>query len=138
MSTYVDAGGAVKEWINSLATLVGPGNPLPLGASLKQREGAASSAYAFLLELPASLWGGEEHPSMRARVSAQLYGPTRQSASDAAMAYAEALMTLMQGARVTLAESGVTLAGADAVDGPQWFPDGEEPRYIVDADFLFA
>jgi hypothetical protein len=138
VSTYVDAGGAVKEWINSLtARLVGAGNPLPLGASLNQREGAASVPYAFLVELPAGLWGGAEHPSMQARISAQVYGPTKKSASDAAMAYAEELMTLVQGARVTLPESGATLAGADNVEGPQWFPDGEEPRYIVEADFLF-
>lgn len=137
MSTYVDAGGAIKEWVNSLSELVGSGHPMPLGASLTQRSGAASVAYAYLVELPATVWGGTEHPSMLARVSAQVYGPTKEAASDAAVAYAEAVMTLMQGRRVTLPTSGVTLAGADNIDGPQWFPDGEEPRYIVDADFLF-
>jgi hypothetical protein len=138
MSTFVDAGGAVKEWVNSLRDLVGAGNPLPLGASLKQREGAASVAYAYLVELPAGLWGGAEHPSMSARVQAQVYGPTKEAASTAAVAYAEAVMTLMQGVRAVLPSSGVVLAGADNIDGPQWFPDGDEPRYIVDADFLIA
>jgi hypothetical protein len=137
VTTYVDAGGAVKEWVNTYPGLAGAGAPIPMGASLKQRDGAASVPYVYLLELPASLWAGAETPSMRARVSAQVYGPTKESASDAAKAYAEALLTLVLGTRTILPGVGATLVGADNVDGPQWFPDGEEPRYIIDADFLF-
>lgn len=138
MSTYLDAGGAAKEWINSLTTtLVGPGNPMPLGASLKHRDGALPSAYGYVVELPASLWGGAEHPSMSARIELQIYGPTKESASDAARAYCEELVRLVTGQRVTL-PSGITIVGADNVEGPQWFPDNDEPRYIVDADLLFG
>ena len=137
MSTYLDAAGAVKEWINSVTGLAGAGGALGIGAVLKNREGAATVPYVFLVELPASLWGGAEHPSMRARLSHQIYGPTRESAAAGATALAEALTILSQGSRVTLPTAGVTLAGADTVDGPQWFPDGEEPRYVLDADYLF-
>jgi hypothetical protein len=136
VTTYVDAGGAVKEWVNSYAGIAGQSRALPLGASLKQREGAANSAYAFLVELTASTWGGHEQPSMQARIQAQIYGPTKEAASTAAVAYAEAVMTLVQGVRFYLPVSSVTLVGADNIDGPQWFPDVDEPRYIVDADFL--
>jgi hypothetical protein len=137
MSTYLDAGGAVKQWVNGLtATLVGAGNPLQLGVSLKQRDGAATVPYGYLVEMPAQLWGGAEHPSMAASIQLQVYGPTKESASDAALAYCEALIPLVTGARVNL-PSGVSILAVDNVQGPQWFPDGDEPRYIVDCDFYF-
>lgn len=139
MTTYLDAAGAVRDWVNSLTgSLVGQGNPLPLGASLKQREGAASVAYGFLFELPGTgQWGGAEHPSMSALLSMQIYGPTRQAASEAAVAYCEALEPLHQGFRA-YSPSGVEIVGVASIDGPSWQPDGDEPRYIVDAMFLFA
>jgi hypothetical protein len=137
VTTYLDAGGAVKEWVNTVSGLTGASNPIPLGASLKQREGAANAAYGYIVELPATTWGGAEHQSLSARIELQIYGPTKEAAATAAVAYCEALMTLVHGQRAILPESGATLVGADNVEGPQWFPDNEEPRYIVDADFLF-
>lgn len=142
MSTYVDAAATVYAWVNGLTgTLVGAGRPLQLGASYKVHSGVATVAYGVIVELPGFLWGGAEHPSMGARVSMQIYGPTKEAASVAATAYAEALLPLLQGVRatVTLASGQVvTIAGVGSVDGPQWIPDGDEPRYVVDADFLFA
>lgn len=139
MTTFIDGLAAVKLWVNSqTATLVGPGNPLPLGAVLKQGgvQGAADSTYGFIFELPASTWGGAENASMRSRISMQIYGPTKESACDGAIAYADAVQSLINGARVTLS-GGVTLLGADDLVGPSWLPDGDEPRYVVDADYLF-
>lgn len=138
MSTYLDAAGAVRDWINSLTTnLVGEGNPLALGASLKQHSGAATVCYGFLLELSSGQWGGSEHPSMSALMSLQVYGPTRQAACDAAVAYAEALEPLHQGFRAST-PGGTAIAGVSGIDGPSWQPDGDSPRYVVDATFLFA
>jgi hypothetical protein len=74
---------------------------------------------------------------MRAVISAQVYGPTRQSASDAAVAYCEALEPLHQGFRANT-PSGVEIVGVESIDGPSWQPDGEDPRYVVDATFLFG
>lgn len=140
MTTYVDAAGAVKEWINSLsATLVGAGHPMQLGASLKMLTGAQNTPYGYVLEISTGLWGGHENPSMSARISVQVFGPTKQAASDAAVAYAQELMPLLQGQRAYLPEHGVWLAGADNIDGPTWFPGAnEEPRYVVDCDYLFT
>jgi hypothetical protein len=74
---------------------------------------------------------------MTGRISLQIYGPTRKSAVDGATAYCEELMALLAGQRVVLG-SGATIVGVgDTIDGPTWLPDGDEPRYIVDADFLF-
>jgi hypothetical protein len=137
VTTYLDAAGAVREWINDVTGLAGSNLPLGIGAVLKQREGAASVPYVFLVELGASVWAGAEHSSMRARLSHQVYGPTRESAADGAVALAEAVEILARGTRVALPSAGVTLVGADTVDGPQWFPDGEEPRYVLDCDYLF-
>jgi hypothetical protein len=142
VTTYVDAVAAVHEWVNAqTTTLVGVGNPLQLGATYKVRDGAALATYAVPFELPASLWGGHENPSMAAPVSMQIYGPTKESAAQAAKAYAEALMPLLQGVRATVTLSTgevVTIAGVDGISGPQWVPDGNEPRYVVEAGFLFV
>lgn len=139
MTTYVDAVGAVREWINGqTATLVGAGHPLQLGASLNLREGGGVTVYGYLLEITGFLWAGHETPSMGARLSLQIYGPTKQAASDGAVAYADALMPLLQGQRVFLTAAGVWLVGAADIEGPQWLPAGNDPRYVVDASYLFA
>jgi hypothetical protein len=135
--TYLDAAGAVRDWVNAQAALVGVGNPLQLGASLKQREGAASACYGLIVELPAYLWGGAEQPSHGQRISMQIYGPTKEAAALAAVAYGNALMPLLQGVR-SVTPQGVLIVGVDNVDGPTWIPDGDEPRYVVDCDFLFG
>lgn len=137
MSTHVDAARCAREWINSVTGLVGVGLPLGIGAVFRNREGAATVPYVFLVETSADVWGGSEHPSMRGTISHQIYGPTRESASDGAVALAQALIDLSQGHRAVLPVSGATIVGADNVDGPMWLPDGEEPRYVVEADYLF-
>jgi hypothetical protein len=140
VSTYLDAVGLARDWLNTLtATLVGPGNPIPLGVTLKQEGpgGGADTVYGFLYELPSQTWGGAEHASMRARLSMQVYGPTKQSATDGAIAYAELLQGLTNGGRVTLG-GGALLLGTDEIFGPSWLPDGDAPRYVVDADWLFG
>lgn len=138
MSTFLDAAAAVSEWANGLtATLTGAGRPMPLGLVMKRQSGAADTPYGLIVELPSAVWGGAENGSMRASISVQIYGPTKKSACDAAVAYAEEVETLTHGARIVLPSTGATIVGADGIDGPQWLPDGDEPRYVVDADFYF-
>lgn len=136
--TYVDGAAAVHAWVNSqTATLVGPGRPLWLGASFKRHTGAPDKCYGLIVELSAFPWAGHENPDMGQRISMQVYGPTKEAASIAAVAYANAVLALMTGPGVALA-SGVILRTADEIQGPQWLPDGDEPRYIVDADFYLS
>lgn len=138
MATYVDGGGAVRDWINGLTgTLVGAGKPLWLGAVLKYRGGGADKCYGLVVELPGYLWAGAEAPSFGQRISLQVFGPTKEAAALAALAYGDALIPLVTGVPVMLT-SGVTILAADNVDGPTWVPDGDEPRYVIDADFAFA
>lgn len=138
MATYVDGGGAVRDWINTqTATLVGAGRPLWLGATLKYRGGAADRCYGLIVELPGFLWAGSETPSFGQRISLQVFGPTKEATWIAAGAYGDALIPLLTGHPVNLA-SGVTILAVDNIDGPSWVPNGEDPRYVIDADFQFA
>jgi hypothetical protein len=136
VGTFVDAEAAVAAWINSLTdTLVGAGNPLSKGAHLHQLRGAATACYALLTLLPGSTALGVENPDHRARISASLYGPTKESATAAAMAYANALLTL-DGRPAPMGVSAVALVvDPDSITGPYWSPDQAGPRLICDADF---
>ncbi|MCX5066662.1 hypothetical protein OOJ91_12310 [Micromonospora lupini] len=135
MGTYVDAERAVAGWINSLTgSLVGPGRPLLKGAHLTALRGAASSCYALLSLLPGSVALGVENPDHRARVSASIYGPTKEAATTAAIAYANALLTL-DGRRQPMTGAVCLVVDPDSISGPAWLPDQAGPRLLVDADF---
>lgn len=130
---FVDAEGVVARWVNAQTTdLVGPGRPLPKGATLRRLHGAAAACYAWLALVGGAPTWGVENPDQRARVSAQVYGPTKEAAAVAAAAYANAVAAL-DGTSVTVA--GGALLVADNLTGPLWAPDRDEPRYLVDADF---
>lgn len=134
--TFADAEGAVFQWVNTLTTtLVGPGNPLPKGATLDQLRGAAPDCYAWISQVGGGTWFGAENPDQRARISAQVYGPTKQSALLAAAAYAEALVGL-NGRPVAVTGARILLVDSDTISGPLWLPDTDLPRYVVDADFF--
>jgi hypothetical protein len=138
MPTFVDGAGAVRDWINAqTGTLVGAGAPLWLGATLKYRGGAADRCYGLIVELPGYLWAGAETPSFGQRISLEIFGPTKEATALAAGAYGDALIPLVAGVPAMLT-SGVTILCADSVAGPTWVPNGDEPRYVVDADFAFA
>lgn len=128
--TYVDATGAVAAWINGrTATLVGPGMPLRHGAHLTHIKTPAPETYAFLEELPSRTSDDSpENPDMLAVVSAQVYGGTRKTATDAAVALAEELLTVA-GAPVSV--TGALLLVADDVQGPSYAPDGSVPRLVL-------
>jgi hypothetical protein len=129
--TYADAIGAMAEWINSrTGTLVGAGNPLQMGAHLKHPEGGNPAAYAFLEEgFSIRSEDSPESPDMLAVMSAQVYAGTRKAASDAATALAEELSTELTGRGTSV--TGARIMVADDIQGPQWQPDRELPRYLL-------
>lgn len=136
MGTYVDAEAAVAAWVNSLTdTLVGVNNPLAKGAHLHELHGAAKVCYARLTLIGGSPTLGVENPDHRARISASVYGPNKESATRAAIGYANALLTL-DGRSQQLGVSVVGLVvDSDSITGPFWSPDKAGPRLICDADF---
>jgi len=129
--TYTDAVGAMAAWINSRTdTLAGPGRPLWLGAHLKKLAGGEPKTYAFIEEqFSVRSPDSGENPDLMAALSAQVYGGTRQAATDAAVALAEEISTELEGREVTVGDA-VLLVGDD-IQGPSWVPDGDLPRLLV-------
>jgi len=133
--TYTDGLAAMRAWINSRTdTLVGPGNPLQLGAPLKKVQGGQPATYAFLEEgFTVRSSDAPESPDMMAVLAAQIYGGTREAAGTAAIALAEEISTQLCGtpATVDMDESRALLFVSDDITGPSWFPDGDLPRMLL-------
>jgi hypothetical protein len=127
--TYTDAVGAVRAWINGRTALVGLGHPLQKGAHLKRLDGAADATYARLSEGPSTRGGGAENPDMDASLLAEVYGGTRDEATNAAIALAEELSTGLAG--IPASVPGAVLQVADDFTGPLWAPDGDLPRLTL-------
>ncbi|MFD6565391.1 hypothetical protein [Micromonospora profundi] len=137
MGAFVDAERAAADWINSLTgSLVGVGNPLAKGAFLHEMRGAASACYALLSVIGGSPTISPENPDHRARISASIYGTTKEAATTAALAYANALLTL-DGRPQPMTGAVCLVVDPDSISGPLWSPDRGGPRLIVDADFYF-
>lgn len=135
--TMVDAPAAIREWVNAQTTdLVGEGKPLPKGAHLTRLHGAHNAAYVYLSIVDAGVAMGIEDDDMRARVSGQVYGQRQEDTTRAAVAYANAIVSMFRDPPVSLPGVGVLLICADALAGPLWVPDGDIPRCLVDADFI--
>lgn len=132
MATFVDAEAALRDWVNAQGTLVGQGNPLPKGAHLHELRGAANTCYALLSVVTGGVALGAEDPDHRARVSASIYGPTKEAATAAAVAYANALTGLT--GPVAMTGASCLLIDSDSITGPLWSPDRVGPRLLVDAD----
>lgn len=135
-TTFVDAEGLVADWVNRQSDLVGEGNPLPKGAHLTDRlTGALSACYALLMQVDAGRALGAENADQLARISAQIYGPTKEAAAGAAVAYADALVTRLAGKPWSSTAGTILFVDDDSLSGPSWSPDFDEPRYLVDCDF---
>jgi hypothetical protein len=137
-ATFADAEGAVKAWVNSLTTdLVGAGKPLAKGAHLSADplHGARNVCYALLNQVGGGAAFGAENPDQRARISARIYGPSKEAAALAAAGYANALVALATGAAVAVSGAQILTVDPDTISGPLWTPDFGEPRYLIDADF---
>lgn len=135
---FVDAEGVIRDWVNSLTNLVGPDNPLPLGAHLKRLRSPDSGAYVLL----SLITGDDDYTAggaTRARISGAVYGITKADAGNAAAAYANAIRRLSVGNTVVgEAPNQTVILIADGITGPLYLVDGDEERYIVDADFYLA
>jgi len=138
-AVFVDAEGALRDWINSVSGLTGQGNPISLGAHLKPLRSPASGSYVRLLLLTSSPELTAERPIGRARVSGTIIGGTKEAASKAATAYANQLASL-KGEPVLMGSCLCLIA--DNIVGPQAINDQDtdknQYRYLVDADLYFA
>lgn len=137
--TYVDVIGAARDWINSRTlTLVGDGKPLQKGATLKVLDGATPVCHAYLSLLPSIIPTlGAESPTLAARISAQVYGPTLEAVTIASMALAEEITYgLMSPAMVLSGTAKIWVS--DDVTGPSDFPDGEWPRHLLDFTLVMS
>ena len=138
---WVDAEGAVREWVNSRTVdLVGQGNPILLGAHLDRLRSPARGVYVWLLRVGGGQALTAERPADRARISASIYGLTKESAAAAAVAYANALEQL-QGRPTPMGPSAVCLT-VDSITGPLATDPAQVSedrfRYLVDADFYLV
>lgn len=133
----LDMEGIVRDWINSRDDLVGEGRPLTRGAYLKRLR--SQGAYAFLISVgtPGDL--SAEVPIARARVSATIYGRTKEVSSNAATAYMTVLESV-NGKPETVGAYRILVV--DNITGPLPLDDQlttrEEFRYLVDADFYVS
>lgn len=125
-----DVEGALRDWINSLVgDLVGVDTPLMLGAHLRRLRSPARGCYALLSRVGGT--GDWNDNADRARISAGVYGPTKESALLAAIAYANRLRTI---GTVQPVVGNVRLRVVDNMTGPTYVPDIDEERYLIDAD----
>jgi hypothetical protein len=129
-SNVADVEGAVRDWVNAQAGLVGAGHPLELGAHLKRLRSPFRGSYLLLSRVGGGPEGAEEINVDRARISGSVYGVTKITATAAAVAYANALATVSPQAAVT---GGRLAAVTDIV--VNYIPDGDEERVVVDAVF---
>lgn len=149
LPAFVDAEAVVRAWLNSRTQLVGAGKPLRHGVHLTRLRSPQAGAYALLERLGGYDDRGDS-PIDYARVSFQVYASQKEAAARAATALANELRTGLDGTpqRVDLrtAEQVTqgfppatrTIIGCASITGPSNYPDGEEPRYVVDALVLIT
>jgi hypothetical protein len=132
-TTYLDTEGAVRDWVNAQTGLVGAGHPLPLGAHLKRLRSPFRGSYVLLSRVGGSPDPTEEVNVDQALISGSVYGTTKQGAALAAAAYANLLASATG---LPAAVTGGRLIAVTAITGPNYIPDGDEERYLVDGVFL--
>lgn len=130
----LDAEGIVKNWINTRDDLVGSGKPLTRGAFLKRQR--SQGAYAYILTVGTPIDLTAETPVGRARISATIFGRTKEVSNKAAVAYTSVLESL-KGRPEKAGDYKILVV--DNIAGPIPIDDQlttrEEFRYLVDADF---
>lgn len=141
----VSAATAIREWINANKVLVGPGNPLRLGAFLDGQviRSPSSGAYALLTRetTPGASVIAESNDVSLARVTARVYAGTIQAAENAANALANAWQGLT-GAPQPCGTSGVTVLVASDFTDPGYVPmpatGGEQHMFTTSASFMLT
>lgn len=136
VGSAVDPVEAVRAWVNAQATLVGAGNPLPLGAHRWRERSPGEGAYALIV--PAG--GGPdatEAPMLAARVGAQIYAGTEAAARRGASGYLDLLASLdyLPPPTVTWAAGSAVIEAVDQITGPTPISSTGEYAYLVDAVF---
>jgi hypothetical protein len=134
----VDAEGALRFWLQSVATLVGPNQPVSLGFFLERQRSKNAGTYGQLGRLAGTDAFGVEASADMARMTCSIFSTTRQAAALGAVAYANTLRTLST-IKPALAEYDCVIRLADNISGPLWVPNPDKalPQYLVDADIYF-
>ncbi|MER7131255.1 hypothetical protein [Streptosporangium saharense] len=131
---YVVAVTMVREWINGLDTLVGPGRPLSRGAFRQMPRSPADGAYAVLSRIGRASDLVAEDTIDSPRISASIYAGTDEAAELAAVAYCNALDAL-RGAPSAMGDARCLVV--EDIVGPLYVEDSDqEHRYLVDASFF--
>jgi hypothetical protein len=132
-AAFVDDEALAAEWINASSIAGDNGGVVTKGAHLQRLRTAAPGSFIVLSSLPGTDGGGDVNIHL-ARVSAGIYGASKADAKASAVAYANLLRTA-DGLPAVL--TGARLFVVEDISGPFWIPDGAEPRYAVDATFVF-
>jgi molybdopterin biosynthesis enzyme len=123
--------------VNSRADLVGPGNPLPVGAYLHTERSPADGGYAVISAGPSLV--AEDPAIATARVTALVYAGTQEAAENAAVALGNAVRTLT-GAPQPCGDTGVMILVHDNMTEPADMPvppdGGEAWCQVLSADFV--
>jgi hypothetical protein len=137
------AESAIRAWVNGQGGLVGPDNPLALGAYLSQQRSPGSGSYAVLSRQSqlARSPVAEDESIDNARISFLVYGGTEEAAEAAAVALANSIGGLT-GRPEVCGDTGITVLVHDNLSGPMFVPmpasGGEQFAFEVAADFLLA
>jgi hypothetical protein len=126
LGAFVDAEQCLREWaMTRTATLVGAGKPLTNGLHLGRVGSPGSGTWGEISRVggPLEASGAFDQP----RMSAQVYGPNRESALAAARALATELAAI-QAAPVQTNAGRVAAAFNITI---AWAPDNTHPRYLV-------
>ncbi|MFI7468137.1 hypothetical protein [Nonomuraea sp. NPDC049646] len=134
MPGYIPAITVVRDWLNSLDTLVGPGRPLAQGVFREGIRSAADGAYAVISRIGRAGDLVSEDLLDSPRISASIYAGTDTAAELAAVAYANTLAALT-GAATAMGDHQCLIA--DDIVGPLLVDnhdsEREEWQYLVDA-----
>lgn len=136
MPGYIAAVTVVRAWLNGIETLVGPGNPITLGAHRQHPRSPGHGAYVLLSRIGRAADLVAEETLDSPRISASIYAGTDEAAELAAIAYANTVSSLTGSPAQMGAERCLV---ADDVVGPLLVDnhdnDREQWQYLVDASF---
>lgn len=136
MPGYIPAVTVVRDWLNSLDNLVGPGKPIAVGAHRRHPRSPGHGAYVLLSRIGRASDLVAEDVLDSPRISASIYAGTDEAAEIAAVAYANTVAALTGSPAGMGAERCLV---ADDVVGPLLVDnhdsDREQWQYLVDASF---
>jgi hypothetical protein len=136
----VAAEAAIRAWVTARTDLVGPGNPLEMGAFLWEQASPDHGAYAVLSRNSEGVTAvvAEPAPTLgMARIQAIVYAGTQESAEFAAKSLRAAWESLA-GYPERCGTTGITVLVSDNLVGPLYLGNTTPEQYAfqVNADFL--